>query len=81
LKRDKGLSLLVVDYLQLITARGRFNSRQEEWRAISRGLKGCEGVADSRAVLSQLTRAPEREERGRSFPICAIGAIETGRDW
>src|SRR6202007_1480980 len=30
LKRDKGLSLLIVDYLQLITARGRFGNRQEE---------------------------------------------------
>src|SRR5205809_4698438 len=40
LKRDKGLSLLVVDYLQLITARGRFGNRQEEVSSISRGLKG-----------------------------------------
>src|SRR5438477_12447221 len=35
LKRDKGLSLLVVAYLQLITGRGRFNSRQEEVASIS----------------------------------------------
>src|SRR2546429_7328986 len=32
LKRDKGLSMLVVDYLQLITARGRFGNRSEERR-------------------------------------------------
>ena len=33
LKRDKGLSLLIVDYLQLITARGRFgNSRLRRGR-------------------------------------------------
>src|SRR2546422_8789324 len=40
LKRDQGLSMLVVDYLQLITARGRFGNRQEEVSSISRGLKG-----------------------------------------
>ena len=40
LKREKGLSLVVVDYLQLITGRGRFNNRQEEVSSISRGLKG-----------------------------------------
>jgi len=40
LKRDKGLSMLVVDILQLITARGRFGNRQEEVASISRSLKG-----------------------------------------
>src|SRR6266576_153603 len=35
LKRDKGLSMLVVDYLQLITTRGRFGNRQEEVASIS----------------------------------------------
>ena len=40
LKRDKGLSLLIVDYLQLITARGRFGNLQEEVASISRALKG-----------------------------------------
>src|ERR1700746_2107243 len=35
LKRDKGLSLLVVDYLQLITGRGRFSNRPEEVSSIS----------------------------------------------
>jgi len=30
----------IVDYLQLITARGRFGNRQEEVASISRSLKG-----------------------------------------
>jgi len=59
LKRDKGLSLLIVDYLQLINARGRFNSRQEEVASISRGLKGlAKELQIPVLVLSQLTRAP-----------------------
>src|SRR5271154_3393061 len=42
LKRDRGLSLLVVDYLQLVvpTHTGRGSNRQEEVSSISRGLKG-----------------------------------------
>src|SRR5260370_3704127 len=65
LKRDKGLSMLVVDYLQLITARGRFGNRQEEVPSISRALKGlAKELQIPVLVLSQLTRAPERDERG-----------------
>ena len=39
LKRDRGLSLVVIDYLQLIAARGRFSNRNEEVSSITRGLK------------------------------------------
>jgi len=79
LKRDKGLSMLVVDYLQLITARGRFGNRQEEVSSISRGLKGlAKELQIPVLVLSQLTRAPERDERGRSFRICASRGHRAG---
>ncbi|MGC1129949.1 MAG: replicative DNA helicase, partial [Candidatus Acidiferrales bacterium] len=40
LKKEKGLSLVVVDYLQLIAAHGRFGNRTEEVSYISRALKG-----------------------------------------
>jgi replicative DNA helicase len=82
LKRDKGLSLLVVDYLQLITARGRFNSRQEEVSNISRSLKGlAKELQIPVLVLSQLTRAPEREERGPQLSdLRESGAIEQDAD-
>ena len=82
LKRDKGLSLLVVDYLQLITGRGRFNSRQEEVASISRGLKGlAKELQIPVLVLSQLTRAPEREERGPQLSdLRESGAIEQDAD-
>ncbi len=82
LKRDKGLSLLIVDYLQLITGRGRFNSRQEEVASISRGLKGlAKELQIPVLVLSQLTRAPERDERGPQLSdLRESGAIEQDAD-
>src|SRR6201988_4887271 len=82
LKRDKGLSLLIVDYLQLINARGRFNSRQEEVASISRGLKGlAKELQIPVLVLSQLTRAPERDERGPQLSdLRESGAIEQDAD-
>src|SRR6202035_2776996 len=39
LKAEKGLSLLVLDYLQLMQAGGRYENRNLEVAAISRGLK------------------------------------------
>src|SRR6201988_5080787 len=82
LKRDKGLSLLIVDYLQLITGRGRFNSRQEEVASISRGLKGlAKELQIPVLVLSQLTRAPERDERGPQLSdLRESGAIAQDAD-
>jgi len=82
LKRDKGLSMLVVDYLQLITARGRFGNRQEEVSSISRALKGlAKELQIPVLVLSQLTRAPERDERGPQLSdLRESGAIEQDAD-
>jgi len=82
LKRDKGLSLLVVDYLQLISSRGRFGNRTEEVSSISRGLKGlAKELQIPVLVLSQLTRAPERDERRPQLAdLRESGAIEQDAD-
>src|SRR5687767_14401900 len=40
LKSERGLSLVVVDYIQLMNSRGRFENRTLELGAISRSLKG-----------------------------------------
>ncbi len=82
LKRDKGLSLVVVDYLQLVAARGRFSNRNEEVTSITRGLKGlAKELKVPVLVLSQLTRAPEREERAPQLAdLRESGAIEQDAD-
>jgi len=84
LKRDRGLSLLVVDYLQLVvpTNTGRGTNRQEEVSSISRGLKGlAKELKVPVLVLSQLTRAPERDDRRPQLSdLRESGAIEQDAD-
>jgi replicative DNA helicase len=82
LKRDKGLSLVVVDYLQLVSARGKFGNRNEEVSSITRGLKGlAKELKVPVLVLSQLTRAPEREDRRPQLSdLRESGAIEQDAD-
>jgi|ERR1700719_1475746 len=82
LKKDKGLSLVIVDYLQLITAHGRFGNRTEEVSHISRSLKGmAKELQVPVVVLSQLTRSPEREDRKPQLSdLRESGAIEQDAD-
>jgi replicative DNA helicase len=82
LKRDKGLSLVIVDYMQLISAHGRFGNRNEEVSYISRALKGlAKELQVPVIVLSQLTRTPEREERKPQLAdLRESGAIEQDAD-
>jgi replicative DNA helicase len=82
LKKDKGLSLVIVDYLQLITAHGRFGNRTEEVSYISRALKGmAKELQVPVLVLSQLTRAPAREDRDPQLSdLRESGAIEQDAD-
>lgn len=56
----KTLDLLIIDYLQLMSGRGRYESRQQEVSQISRELKMLAKELDVPLVaLSQLSRAPE----------------------
>jgi replicative DNA helicase len=84
LKRDRGLSLMVVDYLQLVVPSnsGRGTNRQEEVSSMSRALKGlAKELKVPIVVLSQLTRAPEREERRPQLAdLRESGAIEQDAD-
>ena len=60
-KQERGVDLVMVDYMQLMSGGGRFPSRTEEVSAISRGLKAVAKELDvPMLVLSQLSRQPER---------------------
>ena len=60
LKSEHGLHLLIVDYVQLMTGRGRFENRTLELASISRSIKGLAKELNVPIVLlSQLSRAPE----------------------
>lgn len=59
LKAEKGLGMVIIDYLQLMTGRNAEN-RQQEISAISRSLKALARELNVPVVaLSQLSRAPE----------------------
>jgi len=83
LKAEHGLSLIVVDYIQLMSARGRFENRTLELGAISRSLKGlAKELNVPILVLSQLSRAPESraDHRPQLSDLRESGALEQDAD-
>ncbi len=84
LKAEHGLGLIVVDYLQLITAAGRSENRQQEVALATRSLKGlAKELAVPVVVLSQLSRAPEsrgENKRPQLSDLRESGAIEQDAD-
>jgi replicative DNA helicase len=83
LQAEHGLSLLIVDYIQLMTGRGRFESRQQELASISRSLKGLAKELNVPIVaLSQLSRAPETrsDHRPQLSDLRESGALEQDAD-
>lgn len=83
LKIEKGLDLVVIDYLQLMQMEGKQESRQQEISSISRGLKALAKEMDCPVVaLSQLSRAPELRADHRPIlsDLRESGAIEQDAD-
>ena len=85
LKAEHNLSLIIVDYLQLMRGRGDANSREQEISDISRSLKGLAKELQIPVVaLSQLSRAVESRPEKKKRPILAdlreSGAIEQDAD-
>ena len=83
LKSEKGLDLIVIDYLQLMKAEGRADSRQQEISTLSRYLKLLAREMDCPViVLSQLSRAPEQRQDHRPIlsDLRESGSIEQDAD-
>ena len=83
LQAEHGLNLLVVDYIQLMSGRGRFENRTLELASISRSLKGlAKELNVPIVVLSQLSRAPEArsDHRPQLSDLRESGALEQDAD-
>jgi len=84
LQQERGLGLVIVDYLQLMSGHGKIENRQQEISSISRGLKSL--AKDLRVpvvALAQLSRAPE-QRKGDHRPMLSdlreSGSIEQDAD-
>ena len=83
LKLERGLDLIMVDYLQLMSADGRVENRQNEVSEISRSLKGIAKELNVPLIaLAQLSRAGA--QRSDKRPILSdlrdSGSIEQDAD-
>jgi replicative DNA helicase len=83
LQSEHGLHLLIIDYIQLMQGRGRFESRQAEIASISRSLKGlAKELKIPIVALSQLSRASETraDHRPQLSDLRESGALEQDAD-
>jgi replicative DNA helicase len=83
LKMEKGLDLVLIDYLQLMEDDKRSENRQQEIASISRSLKIMAKELDCPVVaLSQLSRAPELRANHRPIlsDLRESGAMEQDAD-
>jgi replicative DNA helicase len=81
LKRKGQLSLIIVDYLQLITPADRKVPREQQVASFSRGLKLLAKELDVPIVaLAQVNRGANDKERPRMHHLRESGSIEADAD-
>ena len=83
LQAERGLDLLIVDYIQLIRGNGRNENRVQEMSEISRSLKGLARDLDIPVLAcSQLSRAVEQRpsHRPQLSDLRESGSIEQDAD-
>lgn len=85
MKNQRGLGLIVIDYLQLMQGTGRVENRQQEVSQITRSLKIMAKDLDVPIVLlSQMSRASEKRDKKSRYPMLSdlreSGAIEQDAD-
>jgi replicative DNA helicase len=84
LQTERKLGLVIVDYLQLMTAGARFENRNQEVSALSRGMKMLAKELNCPVmVLSQLSRAVENRQgdhRPQLSDLRESGSIEQDAD-
>lgn len=83
LQAEHGLGLIIVDYLQLMSARRNYDSPVQQVTEISRGLKGLAKELNIPIIaLSQLSREVEKRDghRPKLSDLRESGAIEQDSD-
>ncbi len=83
LKQEKGLGLVVIDYLQLMTGSNKRENRQQEVAGMTRSLKiMAKEINVPILLLSQLSRAVEQREtkRPQLSDLRESGSIEQDAD-